>query len=341
MSLPHLGLAPYNCGPTATLILAPSPQLTKGWLVATLSSTETSEVQKAHAPTYADPPGYQHFWLRRLHSAVGLVFGGYVTVHLLVNATGFSPKVYQQNVDKIHSLEPMLPAIEIAAIFLPLLIHMVYGAYIGIAGVKFNTTKYNYGGNVRYFLQRVTAFILLAFLVYHVGTLHHWGFAALGWNGGQALFNPKNLAYQTTVGAIKSPYGDNTALNLAVSIFYLLGIWSAVFHWANGFWTSAIAWGATITAASQKRWGHVCFAFAIVMLAVGTAAWCAFAVTGDASVPSGQGEAGSTWTLPEEQAEEVHGQATGGKESSGSVHVPANVKPNSTSTPAPATSTGH
>ena len=303
--------------------------------MATLSSPQSPQVQKAHAPTYADPPGYQHFWLRRIHSAVGLVFGGYVTVHLLVNATGFFPKVYQQNVDKIHSLEPMLPAIEIAAIFLPLLIHMIYGFYIATTGVKFNTTKYNYGGNVRYFLQRITAFILLAFLVYHVGTLHHWGFSNLGFNGGEPLFKARNLAYQTTVGAIKSPYGDNTALNLAVSAFYLLGIWSAVFHWANGLWTSAIAWGVTITAAAQKRWGHVCFGFALFMLVVGSAAWCAFAVTGDASVPSGKGDPGSTWTLPAEGEDAV------ALDCSCNAPAPAKAKSPPTSAPAPATSPGH
>jgi len=66
-------------------------------------------------------------------------------------------------------------------------------------------------------------------------------------------------------------------LNVAVMALYLLGIWSAVFHWANGLWTSAIAWGVTSTESSQKRWGHVCCAFGCGMLVVGTVAWAAFA----------------------------------------------------------------
>lgn len=271
-----------------------------------MSTVALPESQRPTPATYAKSPGRRHFWLRRVHSLMGLVFGGYITVHLLVNASGFWPRAYQQNVDKIHSLEPMLPLIELGTIFLPLLIHILYGVYITWAGVKFNTTRYNYGGNVRYFLQRVTAMILLAFIVYHVGTLHKWGFAMFGLQAKPA-FVPSNTAYQTTVQAIKAPY-ENGALNAAVIGFYLLGIWSATFHFANGLWTSAIAWGLTITEKSQRRWGHVCLAFFIGLTFVGTAAWVAFGVAGNPKLP-----VSATWTLPEEVSQSVHAQATNGQ----------------------------
>jgi len=236
--------------------------------------------------SYAKAPGRRHFWLRRVHSLMGLIFGGYITVHLIVNASGFWPKAYQQNVDKIHSLEPMLPVIELTAIFIPLLVHVLYGFYITWAGVKFNTTRYQYGGNVRYFLQRVTAMILLAFVLYHVGTLHKWGFAMVGLQKAPA-FVSENEAYQSTARAIRLPY-DNMALNAAIVVFYLLGIWSATFHFANGLWTSAIAWGLTITRTAQRRWGHVCLAFFIGLTIVGTSAWVAFGIMGDPTVPLSQ-----------------------------------------------------
>ena len=43
----------------------------------------------ATAPDYAlhSIGGRHHFLLRRLHSLTGLIFGGYLIVHLLVNAT--------------------------------------------------------------------------------------------------------------------------------------------------------------------------------------------------------------------------------------------------------------
>jgi succinate dehydrogenase / fumarate reductase cytochrome b subunit len=276
---------------------------------------------------------------------MGLLFGGYITVHLLVNATGLWPKVYQQNVDHIHALEPMLPVIEILFIFLPLLVHAIYGFYIGKAGVKFNTMKYAYGGNVRYTLQRWTAYILLAFIAYHIATLHKWGLAGLNtiivkvhgptvMVNGQAqpysgpfsdypMFNAKNMAYQSTAAAIKTPYGNNEwwyPLNIAVMAFYLLGIWSAVFHWANGLWTAAIAWGLTTTAAAQRRWGHVCLVFGIIMLIIGTTAWVAFTIKGNPML-----DPDKTKTLPENVSEQVHSQDTGGQLTD--KHIPAGVNP--------------
>ena len=214
---------------------------------------------------------------------MGILFGGYVAVHLIVNATGFSPLTYQRNVDKIHDLEPMLPAIEIIAIFTPLLFHLVYGFYISFAGVSYDTTtKYRYGGNVRYVLQRISAMILVAFVLYHVLTLHKWG---LGW------FRGENQAYQSTVDSF-SPFGSEIA-NLAMWAFYLLGIWAATFHFANGLWTAAIAWGLTTTAAAQKRWGYVCCAAGIALTLVGTAAWVAFTVAARHDV-----SAAETFTRP-------------------------------------------
>lgn len=248
-------------------------------------------------PTYAQPQGWRHFWLRRIHSLLGIMFGGYVAVHLIVNATGFWPRIYQMNVDKIHALEPMLPLIEILFIFLPLLVHLVYGIYISFAGVSYPTTgHYGFGGNIRYVLQRLSAIILIFFVLYHIVTLHKWGF-------GQ--FDAANRAYQTTVQALKTPYAS-TAANAAIWVFYLLGVWAATFHFANGLWTAAITWGLTTTESAQRRWGKFCCAVGIGLTVFGTAAWVAFTAAGRTDVPSEKGVPGSTWTMQHEEAERVH-----------------------------------
>jgi succinate dehydrogenase / fumarate reductase cytochrome b subunit len=243
---------------------------------------------------------------------MGLIFGGYITVHLLINATGLNPRMYQENVDHIHSLEPMLPFIEITTIFIPLLIHALYGIYITKAGVKFNTTKYNYGGNLRYTLQRWTAVLLLAFIAFHVGTLHKWGLIGIynlthiqwfaTWGG---LFTARNQAFQTTVSSIRYFWNYENPLNpgnILVMAFYLAGVWSATFHFANGLWTSAIAWGVTTTATAQRRWGHACLAFGIVMTIVGTIAWSAFTIAPAARGNLARWNDGpnGTHTLPDE-----------------------------------------
>jgi succinate dehydrogenase / fumarate reductase cytochrome b subunit len=244
-------------------------------------STLTQQEEHAKPISYAQPAGQCHFWLRRLHSLAGIMFGGYIVVHLVVNATGLWPRVYQQNVDKIHQMEPMLPVIEILAIFGPLLLHLLYGLYVASVGVSYpTTTRYSYGGNLRYLLQRITSFILIVFVVYHIGMLHKWGFALVGLKKAPD-FNAVNLAYQTTVGSIKAPFEGMPVANAAVITLYLLGIWSAAFHFANGLWTAAITWGLTVTRTAQQRWGKVCCGLGIFLMLVGTVAWYAFAIAGN------------------------------------------------------------
>lgn len=290
-----------------------SPIIQKGRVAVTTvaESSAALEMRKAgeKAPkAYDTTPGQIHFALRRLHSLTGLLFGGYICVHLLVNATGLWPRVYQQNVDHIHDLAPMLPLIELVTIFIPLLIHALYGFYITWAGVKFNTMKYNYGGNVRYTLQRWAGVILLAFIAFHIGTLHKWGLEGVHnileamhptpekvaaskldsiqqlsawcdfWGG---TFQDRNLAFQSTVRGIRGYFYDPNSdgigfFNWLVIWFYLLGILSAAFHFANGLWTFAIAWGLTITAKAQRRWGHVCLVLGLGLGIIGFTAWYAF-----------------------------------------------------------------
>ena len=41
-------------------------------------------------------------------------------------------------------------------------------------------------------------------------------------------------------------------------IVYPIGILASCYHLANGFWTAAITWGLTVSAAAQRRWGFAC-----------------------------------------------------------------------------------
>src|SRR6187399_2928084 len=111
--------------------------------------------------------GRNHFLLRRLHSLTGIIFGGYLVVHLIVNATiAQFGQVYQVQVDKIHSL-PLLWAIEWAAIYLPILYHTVYGIWITFTAQP-NINRYPYTKNIFYTLQRVSAIIIVLFMIFHV-----------------------------------------------------------------------------------------------------------------------------------------------------------------------------
>jgi succinate dehydrogenase / fumarate reductase cytochrome b subunit len=207
--------------------------------------------------------GHRHFLLRRLHSLTGLVFGGYLIVHLLVNATiAQGGEVYQNQVDKIHSL-PFLPVIEWTFIYLPIIFHTVYGIWITLTGQP-NTTAYPYAKNVFYVLQRVSAIVIVFFILFHVLSLKY------------GLFGP-SLTFDAHGGAIRTVAAHMNVNNFITWFVYPVGILASCYHLANGFWTAAITWGLTISKSSQRRWGYVCLGLFLVTFVAGITALVAAA----------------------------------------------------------------
>ncbi len=200
--------------------------------------------------------GRYHFLLRRLHSLTGILFGGYLLIHLLVNATILQGDIYQVQVNKIHDL-PFLPALEWALIFLPLLFHAIYGIWITLTGQP-NVVNYPFARNWLYLLQRISAAIVFFFILFHVLALKYKLFGA-------------TLAFDTR-DALRTASRHLQAFAFIAYVVYPLGILAACFHLANGFWTAAITWGLTVSAASQKRWGLVCLGLFIVTFAAGLTA---------------------------------------------------------------------
>ncbi|MBS0211473.1 MAG: succinate dehydrogenase [Planctomycetes bacterium] len=211
------------------------------------------------------------FLIRRLHSLSGLIpVGAYMCVHLATNASVLAgSKRFQEAVDAIHSLGPALPLVEWTFIFLPIIFHALVGVLIVRSGTA-NTASYNYVGNVRYTLQRATAWIALFFIFGHVFHMHGWIHAdwasptihKLG--GGQ--FDPE-VATSTTHAAL---------VPLWAKIVYAIGVLSCVFHFANGLWTMGITWGVWTTRAAQHRANWVCGAFGVMMATVGLSALFGF-----------------------------------------------------------------
>lgn len=207
-------------------------------------------------PTLISGPMF--FLLRRLHSLTGVLFGGYLCVHLLINATLIEgarhdgqPTVFQKQVDTIHSL-PFLHVIEWAAIFTPFLFHALYGILVTTSGIP-NAGKYGYAKNWLYTLQRLSAFVILAFFLFHVLTFK-------GVIGPEALhFVPDEKATESTIRHLQYAWW--------VPVVYVIGVLASTFHLANGFWTAAISWGLTISKQAQQRFGYLC-----VLVFIGTTA---------------------------------------------------------------------
>ena len=199
--------------------------------------------------------GPWYLLIRRLQSLTGLMFGGYLLVHLVVNATiAQGGSHYQQQVDKIHSL-PFLQAIEWGAIFLPLLFHAIYGIWITVNG-RPNVGNYPYTRNNLYLLQRISAIIILLFVLFHVLSLKY------------QMFGPE-LAFVPEGGAMSSIARHMHASWLLPAVIYPIGVLAAACHTANGLWAAAITWGLTISAASQRRFGWICVGLFVAMTIVG------------------------------------------------------------------------
>jgi len=231
------------------------------WGFASVDSSEDRSSPSFPAPSFLVR---NDFLIRRLHSLSGLVpVGGYMVIHLLTNASVLeSPAAFQKNVYTIHSLGALLPVVEWAFIFIPLLFHAIIGMVI-VAGAMPNSNQYRYAANYRYTLQRATGMIAFVFIMCHVFHMHGW-FHADVWL--ENVVKPLG-------GAQFKPYNAASSAGLALQnyvwvAFYIVGVLSCVYHLANGLWTMGITWGVWTSAKAQARASVVCMGFGLLLAVV-------------------------------------------------------------------------
>ncbi len=226
-----------------------------------------------------------HFVLRRLHSLTGLLpTGVFLISHLLTNSSVLwgaldarkdeyghrGVATFQHEVNFIHSI-PFLLFIELS-LWGAIAFHSILGVYYATTG-KSNTASYGYGASWRYRLQRISGYVGIFFILYHVGTLR-WGWTFL--TPGGTEWNA-SFAGSTLAAILRGGYDDFTAGGLAVSAAYMVGVTALVFHFANGLWTSAITWGLTISSAAQQRWGYACAGLGVMLMLMGWGSVIGFA----------------------------------------------------------------
>src|SRR4029434_2421605 len=183
-------------------------------------------------------PSEKYFYLRRLHSLLGFIpIGAFFLEHIYSNAIslqGAGP--YNEMAQGLMKI-PYLPVIEISVIGLPLLFHIVLGIIIYLSS-KSNVLQYGHLNNWRYFLQRVTGLIGVVYIGYHV-----WETRI------NATMSGQHVSWERMQAILSTPW---------VFWFYLVGVISLTYHFANGIWTFLITWGVTITARSQKLAIYAC-----------------------------------------------------------------------------------
>lgn len=225
-----------------------------------------------------------YFLFRRLHSLSGIVpIGVFLISHLLTNSsvvwgltdsrkagTGHAGvATFQHEVDFIHSI-PFLLIIEVS-LWGAIAFHSILGVFYAMSG-KGNTHRYAYQDNFRYTLQRISGYLGILFILYHVATLR-WGMTFLIPGGTEWS---AEFAASTMAKILRGGSDGITMPAVLIAIGYFLGISLLVFHFANGLWTAAITWGLTLSASAQKRWGMACAGLGAGLMAMACASLFGF-----------------------------------------------------------------
>jgi len=202
----------------------------------------------------------RRFILRRLHSLSGIVpIGVYLIFHImLANASVLGgPDRFDAAVEAIGVLPPpILLAIEVLAIYLPLLFHSLYGfVRVGESELS-NPLRNDYLGAYLYTLQRITGVIAFLFIGWHVYTTRF-----------QYYFAGAEIDFAMMRGIMTDP--------VKFTIF-LVGTAASVFHFTNGIWTFAVTWGLTVGRRAQRTLRAATLGAFLVMYGTAVAILMAF-----------------------------------------------------------------
>lgn len=200
-----------------------------------------------------------HFVLRKVHSLLGIIpLGLFIVWHFYVNSIAvMGAEVYDTMVTTLMGLLglPYFLFVEVFLIFVPLIVHGVYGLYIAYTS-NYNVGSYGYSRNWAFVLQRISGVIMFVFLIWHVWHLRlsHVVFGTpVDFNAmAQIVSNPFSLG------------------------FFILGIIATAYHFANGIWGFLITWGITVGPRSQKFVAMVTTLLFFVIAFIGVRAILAF-----------------------------------------------------------------
>jgi succinate dehydrogenase / fumarate reductase cytochrome b subunit len=212
-----------------------------------------------------------HFVARRLHSLSGVLpLGLFMVNHLYENYQAVGPGGAARFDGVVEKLQhnPAIIWVEIFGIGVPLLYHALYGLLIA-GEARFNSTRYRYGANWRFLLQRVTGIVLIAYLGYHIWMTRL-----------QPVVDPDSFAQSQGLITYAYMHGYLTEAHLGVPvwIFYIVGILAACYHLANGLWGFLIHWGVTTGPRAQRLSAYACLALGLLCAALGLNALYAFVV---------------------------------------------------------------
>ena len=198
------------------------------------------------------------FYIRRLHSISGIVpIGLFLLEHTATISTALvGPQMFNAGVEHLASIPTavMIP-LEIFAIAIPFLFHIIYGLMYAF-DAQHNVGRYTYARNRQFWLQRMTAFITVAFLIWHVGYMRFF-----------MKYSP-GINFNTMHDYLSNPL---------VMVLYIIGFVAAIYHFTNGLFTFCITWGIAVGPKAQDFVNKLAWGLFALMSVAGVAAVVKFA----------------------------------------------------------------
>ena len=200
---------------------------------------------------------HSDFFWRRLHSLLGIIpIGAFLVQHLLINYFAvYGKESFNKAAGFVEGL-PFLIVLEFVFIYLPILYHAILGIYIAFTA-RNNPSRYGYFRNWMFYLQRITGFIALVFIGWHV-----W-----------------QTRIQVALGNAQINY-DMMADILGNPLYfwlYAIGVVSITFHFANGLWSFLVSWGITQSPKSQRAGTYLSILVFLAVTYIGIRALIQFA----------------------------------------------------------------
>ncbi|KIL46253.1 succinate dehydrogenase cytochrome b558 subunit [Jeotgalibacillus campisalis] len=197
----------------------------------------------------------REFYWRRLHSLLGVIpVGIFLMQHLVVNHYATRGEESFNNAAHVMEGLPFRLILEIFIIFLPLYFHAIYGVYIAFTS-RNNPRQFGTFRNWMFIMQRVTGVFTLIFVTWHI-----WETRIAAARGADVNF-----------GMMESILADPFML-----AFYIAGVVSTTFHFANGLWSFLVTWGVTLSPSSQRISTYVTLGIFLALTTIGIRAILAF-----------------------------------------------------------------
>lgn len=192
--------------------------------------------------------GNREFANRRLHSLLGVIpLGIFIIQHLVVNHYATNGVESFNKAANFMGVLPFRIFLETFIIFLPLAYHAIYGIYIAFTA-KNNVGRFSYFRNWMFMIQRLTGIITLIFVTWHI------------WETRIAAARGAEVNFEMMTNILDNPF---------MIAFYVVGVLSTTFHFANGLWSFFVTWGLTISPRAQRITTYVTMGIFVVLSIIG------------------------------------------------------------------------